>query len=45
MYCADITKRDIEKILNPTIAVKLSQESIKKATGARVRNYVGTIIH
>ena len=45
MYCADITKRDIEKILNPTIGVKLSQESIKKAKGARVRNYAGTIIH
>lgn len=45
MYFADIAKRDIEKILNPTIGVKLSQNSIKKATGARVRNYVSTIIH
>jgi integrase len=44
MRFEDITKQDIEKILNPIIGVKLSQDSIKKETGSRVRNYLEAII-
>jgi integrase len=44
MYFEDITKQDIEKILNPIIGANLSQDSIKKVTGGRVRNYVEAII-
>ena len=44
MYFEDITKQDIGKILNPIIGASLPQDSIKKVTGARVRNYVEAII-
>ena len=44
MYFEDISKQDIEKILNPIIGANLSQDSIKKVTGGRVRNYVEAII-
>ena len=44
MFFENITKQDIEKILNPIIGLNLSQDSIKKETGMRVRNYVEAII-
>ena len=40
MHFEDVTKQDIEKILNPLIGAGLSKESTKKETGSRVRNYV-----
>jgi len=44
MHFEDITKQDIEKILNPLIGAGLSKNSTKKETGSRVRNYVEAII-
>ena len=44
MFFEDITKKDIEHILNPLIGLRLPQTSIKKETGMRVRNYVEAII-
>ena len=44
MHFEDITKQDIEKILNPLIGAGLSKDSTKKETGSRVRNYVEAII-
>ena len=44
MHFEDITKQDIENLLNPIIGLKLHQNSIKKETGMRVRNYVEAII-
>jgi integrase len=44
MHFEDITKQDIQKILDPLIGVRLSKDAIKKETGSRVRNYVEAII-
>jgi len=44
MYFEDITKQDIKNILDPIIGFKLPQDSIKKETGMRVRNYVDAIM-
>jgi integrase len=44
MFFEDITKQDIQKILDPIIGLKIPLELIKKDTGQRVRNYVEAII-